>query len=124
MATHGAGEFPVNPEASLRPLAGFELAAHARDEVADVVGGAGVIHPGKPVAQILAPAIHRGIDGFGVVKLEELDFDPRSRASAKHWPIATGSRRRLQHADYAPPGVCGLIDFEIEGVSWVSGTRA
>jgi len=84
VATQGTGEFPIDPETRLRPLAGFELAAHTRDEMPDVLGGVGVIHPGKPLAQILAPAIHHGKYGFGILKLEELDFDSWSRAKVKH----------------------------------------
>src|SRR5438067_12675377 len=84
MTSYCPGKFSVDPQPGLRPLVGFVLASHARDELADIFGRAGMVHPGEPLAQILAPAIHLGIDSFGVLKLEQPDFNSRRYRSAKH----------------------------------------
>src|SRR5450759_469911 len=112
MAAYRTGEGAVDPDAALWSPAGSELLAHLQDKAPQVLVRRREIHPRQPLAQGSAIAVHHGEDRLGISRFEQPYFDSRGHPAREHSP------------SYAPLGFCGLMDFDIAGISGVSCCNA
>jgi hypothetical protein len=75
VASNGARQLALQPDAKVGPEAIFELRRYPRQEQPDVVGRKRCVHPGEPLAQVFAIPVHYREQHFGVSPLELSEFD-------------------------------------------------
>src|SRR5579872_1985586 len=98
------------PDRAIGPPIGLKLRDRAGNEGARIFNRPGVVHPGQPRPEMGAVALRHLKKRRRIAILDLPDFDFGRYPKLKHHEI--------------PPGICGLRDFEIEGVSGVSGCMA
>src|SRR5438270_11563016 len=111
MTSDRADDLAIHADGGVRPLLTLELFQARRDVVANLRGGIRPIHPREPFAQIRSIAI-----GHGEQRLRVVHFElPQLEA---------GGHDEMEQVHAVPAGFCGLRDFEMDGVSVVSGCIA
>src|ERR1051326_439883 len=75
MAADAPGEHFAVPDAGVGPLVGLHLRDGARDEVAYILDGFGLVDPRQPFAKAPPIAVGDRIYGFGVAESERPHLD-------------------------------------------------
>jgi hypothetical protein len=85
MASHGARQFPFQPDTEVGPEAVFELRRYPREEQPDIVGRVRSVNPWKPLPQVFAIPLHHREQYFGVGPRELSEFDTVGYRAPKHF---------------------------------------